>query len=587
MTPSPTARLKRYFRRHRRQYLLGLFLIVTTNVFNTAFPWFIQHIIDGMEGPGVKEWIAIFCLILVGIAVGAGFFRVFSRIVVFKAGRDIEYELRNELFDHLQKLAPSFYQRYRTGDLMSRLTNDLGSVRLLLGPGILNLSNTPLIYAMTLGAMVLISPLLTLAVLIPFPFFVYLVRAWSRRYYERTLASQRSLARLNARIQENLNGVSIVKLYAREHAEIEDFDRYNRDYYQTNCRMIRMSSLMMPVVNSVPGFGILVVLFLGGHQVIGGALTIGQFVTLLLYVFNLSWPTFILGWVLTLYQRGLSAMGRLSELLDAEVTIPDSPEEGSPTPIEGRIEIDHLSFDYSVSPEEPKRPPTLKDISLKIEPGSFVGIVGETGSGKSTLLELIPHLYEISEGEISIDGQRIDSVSLHRLRSAIGYAPQEAFLFSTTIAENIAFGLPKVSIEKVKWAAEIAGVRKEIESFPMGMQTVVGERGVTLSGGQRQRIALARALAIEPKILILDDSLSSVDAETERKILSRLRQVFPGKTVLMVSHRAAALEEADLLVVLKGGRIVEQGRPKELLEKGGFYADFVRRQKLEEELEGI
>ncbi|MBI4208188.1 MAG: ABC transporter ATP-binding protein [Deltaproteobacteria bacterium] len=583
----PAERLKGYFWRYRWRYALGFLFILATNAFATAFPWGVQYIIDGMRSPEGDKKVGFYSLVLVAIAVGAGLFRVFSRIIVFNAGRDIEYEVRNELFDHLQKLPPSFYQRYPTGDLMSRLTNDLGSVRLLLGPGLLNLSNTPIIYLMTLGAMAWISLPLTLCALIPLPFFVGLVRWWSREYHQRSLESQQSLARLSARIQENLNGAFIVKLYAREAAEVKSFNKHNRDYYETNRRMAKMSSMMTPVVNSVPGLGILLVLFFGGRQVMAEALTLGQFVTFILYIFNLSWPTFILGWVLTIYQRGLSAMGRLSEILDAEVTI--SPGEEEEIPMRGEIEFRNLTFHYpsQLSANGSQRPVALSEISLRIPPGSLAGIAGGTGAGKSTLVELIPHFFEIPQGALFVEGRDITTFPLQTLRRQIGYAPQEAFLFSTTIAENIALGLPQVSKEKVEWAAEVAGIREEIESFPMGMQTIVGERGVMLSGGQRQRIALARAIAMEPKILILDDSLSSVDAQTERKILDRLKEVFPGKTVLIISHRLSALEQAGMIFVLKGGRLIEAGTPEKLLRQEGYFAELARRQRIEEELEKI
>jgi ATP-binding cassette subfamily B protein len=583
----PAERLKGYFWRYRWRYALGFLLILVTNAFTTAFPWGVQYIIDGMRAPDGLKKVGFYSLVLVAIAIGAALFRIFSRKVVFNVGRDIEYEVRNELFDHLQKLSPSFYQRYPTGDLMSRLTNDLGSVRLLLGPGLLNLSNTPIIYLMTLGAMAWISLPLTLCALIPLPFFAGLVRWWSREYHQRSLESQQSLSRLSGRIQENLNGAFIVKLYARETAEVESFNEYNRDYYETNRRMAKMSSMMTPVVNSVPGFGILLVLFFGGHQVMAEALTLGQFVTLVLYIFNLSWPTFILGWVLTLYQRGLAAMGRLSEILDSEVTILPGEEEN--IPIRGEIEFRNLTFRYpsQSNANGTQRSVPLSEISLRVPPGSLVGIVGETGAGKSTIVELIHHFFEIPQGVLFVDGRDVTTFPLQALRRQIGYAPQEAFLFSATIAENIALGLPQVLKEKVEWAAEVAGIREEIESFPMGMQTIVGERGVMLSGGQRQRIALARAIAMEPKILILDDSLSSVDVQTERKILDRLKEVFPGKTVLMISHRLSALEQTDMIFVLKEGRLMEAGTPQELLQNEGYLAQLALRQRLEEELEQI
>jgi ATP-binding cassette subfamily B protein len=608
-TPKTTARARRrlvaYAMRHRRRYVAGLVFLVVTNALNIAYPWLFKYAVDGLRAGRTPRQILIYVLAMIAVALAALVFRTVSRVTVFNAGRDVEYDIRNDVFAHLQKLPQSFFARNRTGDIMSRLTNDLTGVRLLLGPGMLNIVNTPISYGLTLFAMSLIDPVLTLWSLLPFPLFFVIARRFGRNLHDHSLRTQQELAALSSRIQENLAGMSVVRAYVREDGEIRKFAEANERYYGVNLGLARVTSLMMPVISTVPSLGLLIVLFVGGRHVVEGTLSLGGFISFTLYVFQLTWPTFILGWVLSMMQRGLSGMNRLNELFEAVPTIRDD-ERTRPIPdLDGAIAFRDLDFAFpngnglaSGSEAAPggdgnagaetgdrSRRPVLRRVNLDIPAGSTLAVVGHTGSGKSTLVSLIPHLYEIPEGKVLLDGRDLHEFPLATLRSRIAFAPQDAFLFSMSVRDNIRYGKPDATEEEVERAARMAGVLEDIREFPNGMNTLVGERGITLSGGQRQRVALARALLLDPRILILDDSLSSVDTQTEEHILAHLRGVRRGRTSIVISHRISTVKDADQIVVVEDGEIVERGTHEELIGAAGIYAAMYKEQQVKQSLE--
>ncbi len=601
-TPESMARARRrltgYALRYRRRYLVGLVFLLLTNFLNISFPWLFKDAVDGLRAGRRPREIGIYVLCMIAIAIVAMVFRTASRVTVFNAGRDVEYDMRNDLFAHLQRLPRSFYGRTRTGDVMSRLTNDLTGVRLLLGPGILNIVNTPISYGMTLFAMSLIDPTLMLWSLLPFPLFFFMARRFGRSLHDHTLRTQQELANLSSMIQENLAGQSVVRAYAREAWEILKFSRVNERYYHANLGLARVSSLMMPVITTVPSLGLLIVLFVGGRQVIAGDLSLGGFISFTLYVFQLTWPTFILGWVMSMVQRGQAGMNRLNELFEAVPTIRDDTRTRPIERLEGAIAFRDLDFAFpngnglaagdgrsaAGAPGGGVRL-VLRGVNLDVPAGTTLAIVGHTGSGKSTLVSLIPHLYEVPEGQILLDGYDIHEIPLATLRRQIAFAPQEAFLFSLSVRDNIRYGRPDVGDDVVERAAAMAGVLGDIQDFPQGLDTLVGERGITLSGGQRQRVALARALLLEPRILILDDSLSSVDTQTEEHILGHLQDMAQGRTLILISHRISTVQDSDQIVVVEDGEIAERGRHAELIATGGIYAAMYREQQVRESLE--
>ncbi len=583
-------RLVGYALKSQRTYLLGLLFLILTNILNISFPWLFKYAIDTLRAGVEPRMILRFVVGMIAVAVGAAIFRTLSRVVVFNSGRNVEYAIRNDLFAHIQKLPQSFFSRMRTGDIMSRLTNDLTGVRLLLGPGLLNIVNTPLSYGLTLFAMWMIDPILTLWSLLPFPLFLLIARRFGRNLHDYSLRAQMELSSFSSLIQENISGMNVVKAYAREDGEVEKFKGANETLYRANLGLARVTSVMMPVVTTVPGLGLLVVIFVGGRHVVAGDLTLGGFIGFTLYVFQLTWPTFILGWVLSMLQRGLAGMNRLNELFEVVPTIRDDERTRPVETLEGAIGFRDLEFAYpsgngAASGDGKPGRPVLRGITLDVPAGSTLAIVGHTGSGKSTLASLIPHLYELPEGKILLDGRELHEFPIATLRSQIAVAPQEAFLFSLSVRDNIRFGKPEASDEEVEEAANLAGVLEDIRDFPHGFDTLVGERGFTLSGGQRQRVALARALLLRPSILILDDSLSSVDTHTEERILGHLREFRRGRTLILISHRISTVKDADQIVVLEDGVIVERGKHEQLLGGGGLYATMYQEQQVEQSLE--
>jgi ATP-binding cassette subfamily B protein len=579
-------RLYAYMGRYRGRYLFGFGCLVVTATLAMLIPYFLKRAVEVIEHDRDLKGLGFYIAVIVGMALVQGVARTYSRFVIFNIGRDIEYDLRNDLFAHLETLPVSFYQRSQTGDLMSRLVNDIGSVRMMIGPAILNLINTPIYYIYAVTIMLTISVPLTLLSLTAYPIVLWIVKRLSRQLMERTVKVQEGLAALSSRAQENLSGMAVVKAYALEDSEIRTFSAMNQDFQKQSLGLARIRGFIAPVMKMVSSAGILVVLWFGGWLVIRDRVGIGDLVAFIAYLHLLAWPTLALGWMLSIVQRGRAAMFRLEDIFGAKAEILGAPANGEAPVERGEIEIDEVAFAY---PSARKGPSVLENATLHVPAGSTLAIVGRTGAGKTTLVNLIPRLFDPQRGTVRVDGRDVRSMSLSTLRRALGVVPQDPFLFSTTIRENIAYGLAPNgdTDEKVRWAAMVAGLEKDLEALPRGLETPVGERGITLSGGQKQRVTLARALAVDPKILIFDDALSSVDSETEKRILGQLRESFPSCTRIVISHRVSTVRSADRIVVLEGGRVVESGRHDELLRRGGAYAEMFEEQMVEDELEAL
>src|SRR5215813_365037 len=524
--------------------------------------------------------LGIYCLIIVVVVTLKGLLSFAARWVLIGVSRDIEFDIRNDLLKRLLILEPEFYVRNRTGELMSRATNDLNAVRMVLGPGIMYSATTILTMVLAISVMITLSPSLTLWVLLPAPIVAVAVWFFGKTIHDLYERIQAALATLTARVQENLSGVRVV-----------------RAYVSRNIKLIRTWSMFMPSLQALIGTTFLIVLWQGGRQLLHGQISLGGLISFNGYLTLLVWPMIALGWVTNIFQRGAASMGRLNYILTAQPQIDDRHAKVAPgQPLRGEIEFRNLTFTYpttlsgsgantSAKSNGSAPHPVLRDISLKIPAGSTLAIVGPTGSGKTTLAALIARLWEAPDDEVLIDGRPIREWPLETLRRNIGFVPQDTYLFGESVGGNIAFGLPDFDAERAREAAELASLHGDIEGFTAGYETMVGERGVTLSGGQRQRTAIARAVVRDPRILILDDSLSSVDTQTEERILGGLRGAMHGRTTVLISHRTSTVKEADQIVVLREGRITECGRHDELLERDGYYADLFRKQLLEEELE--
>jgi ATP-binding cassette, subfamily B, multidrug efflux pump len=564
--------------------------------------------------PHSHHTLMIYCLILVLCVAVKGLLSFSTRWILIGVSRDIEFDIRNDLLRRLLVLEPEFYVRNRTGELMSRATNDLNAVRMVLGPGIMYSGTTLATMVLALSVMMKLSPALTLWVMLPVPIVFVVVRHFGKIIHELYETIQASLATLSAKVQENLSGVRVVRAYAQEEAEIRAFDEPNREYVATNVKLIRNWSMFMPSLQALIGVTFLIVLWQGGHQLLRKEISLGALIAFYTYLGQLVWPMIALGWVTNIFQRGAASMGRLTYILRAKPQIDDRYAKVAAGIVpQGEIEFRDLTFRFPTTTAGNGRTPmapvasgngaasangsttnssrssegvtVLHNINLRVPAGSTLAIVGPTGSGKSTLAALVARLWEAPDGAILVDGRPIREWPLESLRRAIGYVPQDTYLFSETIGENIAFGLPAYDEERVREAAAVASFDAEVQEFPEKYQTMVGERGITLSGGQKQRTAIARAVVRDPRILILDDSLSSVDTQTEEKILTGLRGLMAGRTTIMISHRTSTVRDADQIVTLRDGRIDECGTHDELLSRGGYYAELYRKQLLEEELE--
>ena len=545
-----------------------------------AGPWILRHAIDDLKTEITPEKLWQYAGFLVTVAIAEGIFRYAMRMVLIGMSREMEFELRNDVFEHLTRLPASYYHSHRIGDVMSRATNDMSAVRMVLGPGIMYTANTIATFAGSVFLMFKISPLLLGLSLVPLFFVSFLVRHYGRQIHDRYEKVQEQLANINALVQENLSGARVVRAYAQEESEKRRFAEANLEHLRRNRELIKMFGVLYPGIQVLMGSGVLLVVWLGGGMVIRGTISLGEFVAFGAYLAMLHWPMIALGWVVNIFERGEASMGRIAEILNAAPEIRDE----SPLAVEsiaGDVEFRNMTFGYGERT-------VLHDIDLHVRAGTTVAVVGPTGCGKSTLVSLIARLFDPLPGTLFVDGNDVRHIPLRALRAAIGFVPQETFLFSESVRENIGFGLPAsvaaaAKAARVDWSAEVSQLAKDVADFPQGFETFVGERGITLSGGQKQRSSLARALAVDPKILILDDALSSVDTETEDQILRGLREVMKTRTTFLVSHRISTVKDADLIVVLREGRIVERGKHDALVKANGFYADLHRRQLLEEE----
>jgi ATP-binding cassette subfamily B protein len=574
---SVLSRLKPHLLHYRGRIAAGFICVLLTNIFLLATPRITGYAVDSLSKAVTREKLIYYSLAVIGLAVCEGIFRFFMRRLIIGVSRDIEYELRNDVFHHLETLPTSFYQRNKTGDLMSRVTNDLSNVRMLLGPAIMYSTNTIIVTLFAMVLMLKINWHLTLLALLPLPAVSISVRHFGKKIHDLTEESQARLADLSARVQESMAGIRVVKAFVQEKYEIADFEQMNRSLVEKNRELIRVQSVFYPTMELMIGLAVVVVIWVGGRQVIQGTISLGDFVAFTVYLARLTWPMIALGWVVNLLERGGASMRRLNYIFETVPDVKDDSHVASGVEIEGSIEFRGLNFAYNGTP-------TLRNISLVIPKGKTVAIVGATGSGKSTLVQLIPRLYNAPPNSLFIDGVPIERIPLSTLRSAIGFIPQDTFLFGETIRENIAFGVESTTDENVERAAVISHIDADVQGFPNKYETVVGERGITLSGGQKQRTAISRAVIRDPKILILDDALSSVDTYTEEQILEELKQVMRNRTSILISHRVSTVKEADEIIVLNAGQIVERGTHAELLTRDGYYAELHRRQLLEEEL---
>ncbi len=569
----------RYFSPYKVQLIAGILCIIAGVIFNLTIPLIVGQAVDANWNEVSWSRLTVSALKVLGASVISGVFLFLQRRILIGMSRHIEYDLRQDFYAHLVDQPLSFFQEHRVGDLMARASNDLAAVRQLAGPMIMYTLQTVFVVVLILPLMLMISWRLTLLLFVTMPLVSLTVKVFGQQVHTRFEKIQDFFGQITARTQENFTGVRVVRAYAQEGAEIAAFNDLNKRFAEKNLSLVRIDALMRPLMQFLIGMGFVLIIWVGVPMAVSGEISVGDFTVFNMYLMRLIWPLIALGYVVNLFQRGTASLKRMNAIFAVKPAIADAQGVKTQQPIAGEIEFRNLTFRY-----RPADQPVLRDINLRIPAGQSVAFVGRTGSGKSTLVNLIPRLMEAPRDTVFIDGVPVADYPLAQLRSSIGYVPQETFLFSDSIAENIAFGVSNAERTEIEWAAEIAGLTEDVRGFPDGFEALVGERGITLSGGQKQRTAIARAVLREPKILILDDALSSVDTYTEEKILGRLRGVMRDRTSLIVSHRISTVRDPDLICVLDDGEIVEQGTHDELLALGGAYADLYERQLLEEEL---
>lgn len=567
-----------YLLKYRTGIIIGLLCMLVENAIWATFPLVLGRAVDSLTQGATQKQLLIFAGILLGIAAVKGFFLYWKRWILITISRDVEYDLRQDLYEHLQKQSARFYSQWRIGDLMSRSTNDMNAVRMMGGPAFMYITNAAAAIVFAIAGMAYINWQITLLLLVPIPVVAFIVSYFGREIHTRFERIQSKLSDLTSQVQENITGVHLIRAFTQESAEEARFDNTNREYISANQRLIRIQGMFWPTLEILMGLAFLFVLWLGGRAVLSHTISIGSFIAYMQYMFLLTWPMIALGWVVSIIERGLASLKRINELLTAEPEVKDQAPPDAPTAIKGDVEFRNLSFSYNGEP-------ILHDINLRIAAGETLAIVGPTGSGKTTLINLIGRLYDAPPGSLLIDGLPVQEFPLDTLRQSLGYVPQETFLFTETLGQNIALGAQEASQAEVTEAADIAGLSNDVVNFPRGYDTRVGERGITLSGGQKQRTAIARAVMRDPRILILDDALSSVDTITEERILRHLKEVMRDRTSIIISHRVSTVQHADQIVVLRDGRIVERGTHNELLTREGYYFDLHQKQLLEEELE--
>ncbi len=578
-----------YVRRYVWTYIFGCICLLASNGLTLVIPWLTKQAIEHLQYVKRANELGrphVYAALILVVAAVQMVIRIGSRWFLLGNSRKVAHDLRNDLFAHLQKLNPSYYIQMSTGDIMSRTVNDMQYVQSLVGPVILYVSSTIILYLGAIPLMLSMSVRLTLLALIPYPLFMIIFKKFAAALFTRSKVVQERLADVSTQVQESLSGIQIVKAYVQEDSQGEQFEKSSREYFDSNIRLIKIHSMLTPMIRIVGSIGMLVIILYGGASVIAGRISLGEFVAFSGYLGILAMPTAFLGMIISASQRGLSSLRRVNEVLQAQPTILDT-ERTQPFSVErGEVEVRNLSFTYPAIENGSGRF-SLRNINLHIPAGSTLAIVGHTGSGKTTLIHLLARLLEVEPGTIFIDGRDITSIPLAELRAKVALVPQESFLFSISLRENIAFGAREGNGTVVEEVARMAGLEPDIAAFPKGLETLIGERGINLSGGQRQRAALARALAADPRILILDDAFSSVDTHTEEQVLRNLKDVLEQRTSIIISHRISTVKDADKIIVMREGQIVEEGTHESLINEKGIYADLHEKQLLMEELEEL
>ena len=575
-------KLKKYFARYKKKLFLGIIFIILSNAGSVYIPLVVKNAINAIDTTTTSQQLIYYALIIIGAALFAGIFRFLIRETIIVVSREIEYDLRFDFWDHIQKLPLRYFQNNSTGNIMAHATNDITAVRSFIGPSVMYSVDTSIRLIMVLAIMISLNPLLTLYSLIPLPFLSILVYKIGKQIHEKFTLIQEKFSVLTTKAQENFSGIRVIKSYVREENEIKEFKEHSLDYLNKNMDMVKYQAWLQPVLSLISMSTILII-WIGGIKVIHGTMNLGDIAAFIIYLGILTWPVIAFGWVVNMVQQAEASMKRLNKIFAEPYEINDSENtDNSISELKGKIEFKNVSFQYNEN-----LPPVLKNIDLTIPQGSTVAIMAYTGEGKTSLINLIPRLYDCTEGEVLIDGRNVKEIPLNVLRTNIGLVQQESFLFSDTILNNISYGLREVSKERVLEVSKIAAFDKDVETFPKGYDTIMGERGITLSGGQKQRASLSRALAINPRILILDDSFSAVDTNTEEEILKNLKLFMKNRTSIIISHRISTVKDADKILVLSDGRIAEEGTHDKLVSLGGIYADLHYKQLLEKELEEL